>query len=171
MSHYTIAPLAREDLQSIWDYIGIQNDSPVAATHLLEKFHETFALLGARPLLGQLREDLRLRLRTFVVGSYVVLYYPLRDGIEVVGVVHGARDIESMFQSGQRRATNGVAGLNPTAYNDLSPGRRKPGTSRPQKRPDQRYGRFGNRGRSMIPTLSKIVDCRKHRTTAANRRG
>ena len=34
-----------------------------------------------------------------VVGRYVVFYLPLSRGIEVVRVLHGSRDIESIFEN------------------------------------------------------------------------
>ncbi len=102
MNRYFIAPQARTDLQSIWDHIGIEQDNPNAASDQLQRFHEKFTLLAAQPLMGQLRDDLRRGLRLFVADSYVILYYPAEDGIEVVGVVHAARHVEWLFQSGQR---------------------------------------------------------------------
>jgi toxin ParE1/3/4 len=102
MSRYTIAPQARRDLQSIWDYIGVVNDNPTAANKHFQSLCDRFALLATQPLLGQLRDDLRPGLRTFAAGNYVILYYPMKDGIEVVGVLHGARDIDSMFRAGER---------------------------------------------------------------------
>lgn len=102
MSRYTIAPQARRDLQSIWDYIGVVNDNPTAANRHLQMLCRQFALLATQPLLGQLREDLRPGLRAFAAGYYVILYYPMKDGIEVIGVVHGAQDVESMFRTGER---------------------------------------------------------------------
>lgn len=102
MNRYVISPQARVDLQAIWDYIGIEQDCPQAANDQLRRFHEKFALLASQPRMGQLREDLRPGLRLFVADNYVVLYYSLSDGIEVVGVVHAARHIEWLFQSKQR---------------------------------------------------------------------
>jgi len=102
MNRYVISPQAEADLQAVWDYIGIEKDSPDAASEQLLRFHRKFALLASQPLMGQLRDDLRPGLRIFAADSYVILYYPLNDGIEVVGVVHAARHIEWLFQSGQR---------------------------------------------------------------------
>ena len=102
MSNYTIAPLAQQDLKSIWIYIGVENYNPTAANTLLQKFHDRFDLLAANPLMGELREDLRPDIRVFAADNYVIFYYPITDGIEVVGVIHGARHIESMFQDGGR---------------------------------------------------------------------
>jgi toxin ParE1/3/4 len=102
MNRYSISPRAKDDLQAIWNFIGIEQDSPDAAQRLLQRFCEKFILLATQPLLGQLREDLRPGLRLFVADNYVILYYPTNDGIDVAGVVHAARHIEWLFQSGER---------------------------------------------------------------------
>jgi toxin ParE1/3/4 len=36
-------------------------------------------------------------LRSLSVGNYLIFYRPLADGIEIVRVLHGARDIDSLF--------------------------------------------------------------------------
>lgn len=51
--------------------------------------------------LGERRDDLRPGLRSSTVGSYVVFYFPLADGVEVVAIIHGARDVESLFRRGE----------------------------------------------------------------------
>ncbi len=100
MSRFRLSERADRDLREIWDYISAKN--PDAADRQLDMLHDRFALLAKQPRVGQLREDLHPKLRVFPAGSYVIFYYPLEEGIEVVGVVHGARDIESMFQRGER---------------------------------------------------------------------
>jgi len=102
MNRSTVSPLARADLKSIWDCIAVENGNPTAANALLERFSRAFGLLATQPFLGELRDDLRPGLRTFVVSPYVIFYYPVDDGIEVAGVVHGARNIQSMFDVGER---------------------------------------------------------------------
>ncbi|KAM3115152.1 type II toxin-antitoxin system RelE/ParE family toxin [Phormidesmis sp. 146-33] len=49
------------------------------------------------PLMGKRYEELAPDLRGFVVDDYCVFYYPLPDGIEVVRVIDGRRDIEALF--------------------------------------------------------------------------
>ena len=49
--------------------------------------------------MGQSRDELRPGLRCFVVSPYVVFYRPEQDTIEVLRVLHGARDIVSIFES------------------------------------------------------------------------
>jgi toxin ParE1/3/4 len=102
MNRYTLAPRAVADLKAIWDYIGIQNNSPENAKQFLDRLFEKFTLLAVHPPLGGPRSDLRPDLRIFAAENYVILYYPLSDGVEIAGVIHGARNYESLFQKGDR---------------------------------------------------------------------
>jgi len=40
---------------------------------------------------------LAARLRSFPVGSYVIFYRPMENGVEIVRVLHGARDLPPLF--------------------------------------------------------------------------
>jgi toxin ParE1/3/4 len=95
MIHYLIAPRAQNDLDEIWAYIA--EDSPPAADRLIETFHEKFFLLASQPLMGERRPQLAPDLRSFGVGNYVVFYRQMGRGIEVVRVIHAARDMGSVF--------------------------------------------------------------------------
>ena len=53
MSRFTLDPTVREDLDAIWDYIAIDNNSPGAASRQIEMLREKFILLATQPLLGQ----------------------------------------------------------------------------------------------------------------------
>lgn len=50
------------------------------------------------PEMGCLRPDLATNVRCFAVGNYVVFYVPLADGIEVIQLIHGSRDIRLRFR-------------------------------------------------------------------------
>ena len=52
------------------------------------------------PGMGPSRDELRPGLRCFVVSPYVVFYRPVEDTIEVLRILHGARDIGSIIESG-----------------------------------------------------------------------
>ena len=54
-------------------------------------------LLSEHPAIGRNRSDLCLNLRGFPVGNYIIFYYSVDAGIEVVRVLHGARDIPELF--------------------------------------------------------------------------
>ena len=82
---------AREDLVEIWRYVA--RDNSLAADDLLGRIDESCRLLADNPDLGPARPDIRPGLRYFVVERYVVLYRAIEGGVEVVRVVHGARDL------------------------------------------------------------------------------
>jgi len=102
MSRIRLSEQAKVDLRAIWDYIGIERGYPDAAANQVEAIYDKLTLLSRNPLLGELREDLLPGLRIFSAGNYVIFYHPMADGIEVLGVIHGARDFEAMFRSGER---------------------------------------------------------------------
>lgn len=56
-------------------------------------------MLAQFPLMGRDRGDLAPQLRSTLVKPYVLLYRPLEDGIEIIRVIHGARDISSLLDS------------------------------------------------------------------------
>jgi toxin ParE1/3/4 len=95
MSRYRVAIEAQRDLDDIWLYIA--NDNPQAADEWLAKVEHRCRLLGDHPLLGQEREDLTPALRFLPVGNYLIFYVPLSDGVEIVRVIHGARDYGPEF--------------------------------------------------------------------------
>jgi toxin ParE1/3/4 len=102
MTPVRLSRQAEADIHAIWDYLGIAKGSPAAARNVVEMVYGRLNLLAQHPMLGQSRDDLRQGVRSFSAGAYVILYYPMEDGIEVIGVVHAARDIESLFHGGER---------------------------------------------------------------------
>lgn len=86
----------REDLLAIWSHIA--EDNPAAADRVLDRIDEKCRLYATRPLMGQRRTDLHPSARCFAVGTYVVFYRPVEDGIEVLLVTHGARDVPRVFR-------------------------------------------------------------------------
>ncbi len=90
-----LSPQAREDLIEIWEYIA--QFSEEAADKLIESIYQKAALLALSPYMGAARPELAPDLRSFVVDKYVLFYRPIDNGIKVVRVLHGARDIEQLL--------------------------------------------------------------------------
>ena len=86
-------PQAEIDVTSIWNYIAA--DNPKAADALINRIERTFDMLADTPMAGRERNDLAPNLRSFPVGSYVIFYVPLSDGIEAVRVMSGRQDIDA----------------------------------------------------------------------------
>ena len=93
-------PLARADLLDIWNYVA--DDSPAKADRLLDSIDKRCQTLSRFPKMGRVRNELGPSLRSFPVGNYVIFYREVSKGIEIIRVLHGARDIEAIITSGER---------------------------------------------------------------------
>lgn len=49
-------------------------------------------------------DELRPGLRSLPIERYPVIYRVLEDAVEVVAVVHGSRDIETLFERGEEES-------------------------------------------------------------------
>ena len=90
---------SRRDYEAIWDYVAAHN--VMAADDLLRTFDEKLRILSDFPGAGPARPELRPRLRSFPVGNYLLFYRPTRGGIELLRVLHGARDLRKAIKRGQ----------------------------------------------------------------------
>lgn len=101
MSRIVQRKAAEQDL--IEHFIFIGQSSERAARKFLKATQATFELLASQPRMGRLAywESAFLRgIRFFPIkgfDKYLVFYLPTPAGIEVVRVVHGARDIARLF--------------------------------------------------------------------------
>jgi toxin ParE1/3/4 len=96
MNVCTISPRASRDLEEIHDYIA--QGSPRSAARFLETIERKLQTLTSFPQLGPSCEELATNLRCLPVGNYIIFYRPLDNGIEFVRVLHGRRDIKSIFE-------------------------------------------------------------------------
>jgi toxin ParE1/3/4 len=82
----------------------IQKDSPQAAVRFLEAAQETFELLARTPELGEILPVGNPHLsgvRVWQVKGFeniLVFYRPMEPGVEVIRVLHGARDLAAIFR-------------------------------------------------------------------------
>lgn len=88
-------PAAERDLIDIWTYIA--TDNPGAADRLLDAIGDRIGQLLDQPRMGRLRPDIAADARFLPIGNYVVLYRLDGQTVEIVRVVHGARDVTSLF--------------------------------------------------------------------------
>jgi len=98
MPQANILNSAVADLADIWTYIAL--DSPDNTDLFIDRiFRICQQGLASNPRLGRTREELSPGLRSLVFESYVIFYHPIPNGVAVVRVLHGMRDIESNFDS------------------------------------------------------------------------
>ena len=94
MSKVFRRPQAEIDLIEIWIYIA--EDNQAAADALLDSINEKCLALAESSLMGRARDELLAGIRSFPVGNYVIFYEPIEGGIDVLRVLHGARDIQAL---------------------------------------------------------------------------
>jgi toxin ParE1/3/4 len=98
---FILAPCIEDELWAILQFIA--QDNPHAATRVIDAAHETFKNLAATPGLGRphkFRNPQLKAVRSWRVSgfdNYLIFYRPIPDGVQVLHVYHGARDIEALF--------------------------------------------------------------------------
>jgi toxin ParE1/3/4 len=99
MAHL-IAPAAEADLDAVWYYVARESASIEAANRLIDSISSRFLLLAAHPYLGRNREEsFGVGTRSFAVGEYVIVYAVNREGVLILRVLHGRRDLEGIFSN------------------------------------------------------------------------
>jgi len=83
-------------LRAIWEYVARHQAD--AANKLIKEIVKKFSTLRDHPHIGRQRDELLVNLRSLVVRNYVIFYQPVEDGIEVLRVIHGSRDIDTLFE-------------------------------------------------------------------------
>jgi toxin ParE1/3/4 len=86
------SPRARADLLDIWLYIAERNQA--AADRVLDEIERVCGVIAAHPLIGRERPEIAPEIRSFAAMSWVVFYRAFPKQIDIVRVVHGARDLE-----------------------------------------------------------------------------
>lgn len=85
---------ARTDLTEIWLYIGERNQD--AADRVLDEIERICKLIGTRPAMGRERPEFGAGIRSFGVMSWIVFYRIGEDHVEIVRVLHAARDFDAL---------------------------------------------------------------------------
>jgi toxin ParE1/3/4 len=91
MSTIDKLPRAKADLAEIWEYIA--DGSEAQADIFIDAVDRKLLLLVEQPNIGRVREELAKNMRSFPIDRYMIFYVVIPDGIQVVRVLHGARDL------------------------------------------------------------------------------
>ncbi len=92
---------ASQDLNDIADYIG--EDNPRASVRFLKAIRKATVRIAAQPGIGSPRDygnPALIGLRVVLIPgfrSYGIYYLTTADGIIVLRILHGARDLDSIF--------------------------------------------------------------------------
>jgi plasmid stabilization system protein ParE len=96
MKRFILTPRAKRDINDIWDYIA--NDNIQAADRVLDALENAILKLEKNPGIGHFREELAdKRHRFFLVYSYLIVYRHETKPLQIIRVLHAARDVQSIL--------------------------------------------------------------------------
>jgi antitoxin ParD1/3/4/toxin ParE1/3/4 len=96
MNPYILAPAAQRDLRVLQAYIAQENIQ--VARRVLAEIRVACARLADNPHLGHTRQDLTDQpVRFWLVQTYYIIYRPETRPLEIVRIVHSARDIPHLL--------------------------------------------------------------------------
>lgn len=101
MPKIILSTLAKRDIFEIWEFIA--SDNIDAADRLREDAFRTFERIVAMPEIGAFRKfknPVLTGLRLCPIPNfhrYLIFYRLAKSGVEIVRVLHGARDIAVIF--------------------------------------------------------------------------
>jgi toxin ParE1/3/4 len=89
-----ISERAEKDLIEIGAFIA--KDSPVNAARFVVAIEEHCHILEAHPHIGRARDELMPGIRSIVYGHYTILYCVPESTVEILRVIHSARDLKQV---------------------------------------------------------------------------
>ncbi|MBZ5574834.1 MAG: type II toxin-antitoxin system RelE/ParE family toxin [Acidobacteriia bacterium] len=98
MKSFLLTPLAASDLNEIWEYLATDNIE--SADRTLMDLEKAMQRPARRPHTGHVREDLANRQHRFLlVSSYLIVYRAETKPLQVIRVLHTARDVQQLLGS------------------------------------------------------------------------
>ena len=105
MAEIVVAPSARADLLAQWDFYADEVGDPDLADRFVARAEATFKKLARTPGLGRprsFRSAKAKNLRSWKVADFPkhLIFYRLRPDervVEVIRVLHGARDLDALL--------------------------------------------------------------------------
>jgi toxin ParE1/3/4 len=96
LTRYRLLPAAEADIGKIVADIAL--DNPGAARRWLADMVERCRKLGDMPGMGRAIPEISPDLRLFPAGNYLVLYRHDGKVVDIVRVLHGARQWQNLFR-------------------------------------------------------------------------
>ena len=94
-----VTPAARADLDDVWDYVSPAGKK--VADRFVTKIRKQCRMLARFPGIGRARDELAVGLRSFPLSPFVIFFRLVDKRVEIVRVLHGARDFEALWKKGK----------------------------------------------------------------------
>ena len=96
MKRLSYRPAALDDLRAIAAWIA--EDNPDRALSFIAELREKAIQAAERPESFPARDELAAGLRAARLGRYLIFFLNLPDEVQIVRVLHGARDLGRLFE-------------------------------------------------------------------------
>ncbi len=96
MARYSINVLATQDLNDIADYFATYNVK--AGEKFFKSFNQKCTQLISFPNSGKNYEEIYSNLKGIPLSGYIIFYRIIDDGIEILRVINGRRDLPVIFK-------------------------------------------------------------------------
>ena len=98
MTRVQITSPALDDLADLWSFHARESDPRAQAW--VDAILKTIALLEVTPLIGHDRQESYLKgLRSLTHKRYIIFYRMQGSDVQVLRIIHGHRDLESVFNT------------------------------------------------------------------------
>ena len=91
------APAVRLELLQIGE--AIEADSPSRAASFVRELEDKARSIALNPKIYRLRHDVAPGIRLATYASYIILFRLSASKIEILHIVHGARDLKRLFEA------------------------------------------------------------------------
>jgi toxin ParE1/3/4 len=95
VSRVRFAKRAREDLVDIWLHVA-HGGSESVADRIVDRIEARCRQLKDHPRLGPERSDIGEGARSLLVERWLALYRLMPDGVQIVRILDGARDLRAI---------------------------------------------------------------------------
>lgn len=102
---YRVSKDARDDLDRIFVYWA-NRASLETAERLIDAIMDRFWLIGEHPGAGRAADEISSGVRCFPAGEYLIYYRKTTRPINVLHIVHGARDQRKAFRQKPKSRNN-----------------------------------------------------------------
>jgi toxin ParE1/3/4 len=89
---------ARTDLNDIFEYLAHEMASSEQARVVIDRIEaQCRKIASLHTQIGRARPELGVNLRSFPFQSWIIFFRYLADSVEIVNIIHSARDIDALF--------------------------------------------------------------------------
>jgi toxin ParE1/3/4 len=104
MKRIRVSSLAERDLDEIWYEIAKRSGSIEIADRVVDSITDAFPLFAKNPEAGRQRDELKLGVRSFPVGRYLIYYRRSGQYLVISRVIHGMRDQMAVVLEGMTKS-------------------------------------------------------------------